>query len=182
MGIIPLGDGHIYFYACLNARENDPRYQGLHAGEFADLFEGVGGPAPEVLEAIRSTKSSMSLHHDDLVEIKLPTWHQGPLVLIGDAAHAMTPNLGQGAAMAIEDATALCEELAKTDHDRADAAKRYEDRRRPRVDRLQKQAFQMGRMAQWQFSPACWLRNFLLSQVPASFAARQLRTMIDEEV
>ena len=55
-------------------------------------------------------------------------WHNGRVVLLGDAVHATTPHLGQGAGMAIEDSLVLAEEL--TNHDTPAAAfKAYRDRR-----------------------------------------------------
>jgi salicylate hydroxylase len=68
-----------------------------------------------------------------------PQRGRGVVTLLGDAAHPMLPFLAQGAAMAIEDATVLAEELAATD-DAAVALRRYEDRRGPRVARVQRAA------------------------------------------
>ena len=58
-------------------------------------------------------------------------WHKGRVVLLGDAAHATTPHLGQGAGMAIEDSLVLAEELARHS-DTETAFEAYEARRRPR--------------------------------------------------
>ena len=69
----------------------------------------------------------------------LPRWSDGPVVLLGDAAHPMLPSLAQGAVQAIEDAWVLAEELSKTD-DVAQAARRYFERRIARTSRAQKQA------------------------------------------
>lgn len=109
--------------------------------------------------------------------MRLERWHRGPFVLVGDAAHAMTPNLGQGAAMAIEDAAVLSEELERSDP--VTAAARYEARRRPRVDSLQAQAFRLGRMAHWESQAGSWLRNRLVAWTPSGVAARQIRSIVD---
>jgi 2-polyprenyl-6-methoxyphenol hydroxylase-like FAD-dependent oxidoreductase len=58
-------------------------------------------------------------------------WHRGRIVLLGDAVHATTPHLGQGAGMAIEDAIVLAEELAQAATPQ-EAFPRYQQRRMPR--------------------------------------------------
>ena len=65
-------------------------------------------------------------------------WHGGRVVLIGDAAHAMTPFAAQGAAMGIEDAMVLARHVSSSDADIATALADYDAERRPRVDRVRK--------------------------------------------
>ncbi len=175
-GVVPLPGERMYFYACIKAAENDPQYRTLDHGAFADLFQGIGGPVAEVLAAARR---GCSLHHDDLSDLSLPRWHRDRTVLVGDAAHPMTPNLGQGAAMAMEDGLVLSEELARSPDDLPGALQRYEERRRPRVAPLVARAFQLGRMAHWTSAPVCALRNALLRMTPASVGLRQMRNMVD---
>ncbi|MEM1249344.1 MAG: FAD-dependent monooxygenase [Acidobacteriota bacterium] len=176
-GLIPLVDDRTYFYACINAPAGDPRYQDLDNEAFADLFEGLGGPVPEVLSGVRR---DCFLHHGDLGELRLDRWHRDRFVLLGDAAHAMTPNLGQGAAMAIEDAAVLSEELSKSKP--REAVARFEERRRPRVEVLQTQAFRMGSMAHWESRFAGWLRNRLVALTPRRVASRQMQSMVDAAI
>jgi 2-polyprenyl-6-methoxyphenol hydroxylase-like FAD-dependent oxidoreductase len=68
---------------------------------------------------------------------RLLTWHNGRVVLIGDAAHAVGPHAGQGASMAIEDALVLAACL-EAEQNHGDAFRRYEAVRRPRVDEVVK--------------------------------------------
>jgi salicylate hydroxylase len=68
------------------------------------------------------------------------SWGQGPVTLLGDAAHPMLPFLAQGAAMAIEDAAVLARELARSPVDCAAALRSYESERRPRTARVQRAA------------------------------------------
>lgn len=75
----------------------------------------------------------------------LPAWGDGPVTLLGDAAHAMPPFLAQGAAQAIEDAVVLADELAR-DADIPAALRRYEALRRPRTARVQRAARGMDRI------------------------------------
>ena len=64
---------------------------------------------PEILGTLREPDE---LIHNDLEELPAWPWYDGRTVLIGDAAHALTPNMGQGAAMALEDSMVLVELLA----------------------------------------------------------------------
>jgi salicylate hydroxylase len=70
----------------------------------------------------------------------LPSWGDGAVTLLGDAAHPMLPFLAQGAAMAIEDAAILTAHLAKSPDDPAAAMRRYERERRPRTAKVQQAA------------------------------------------
>jgi salicylate hydroxylase len=70
-------------------------------------------------------------------------WVDGPVVLIGDAAHPMLPFMAQGAAMALEDVAVLVREL-QTGEDLADALLAHEERRWPRVARVQQRSLANG--------------------------------------
>jgi len=83
-------------------------------------------------------------------------------VLLGDAAHALTPNMGQGAGMAMEDAAVLAEELAMADRGEKDlgaALASYVARRRSRVETITRLSRAVGDDGQLTGPLACWLRN-----------------------
>jgi 2-polyprenyl-6-methoxyphenol hydroxylase-like FAD-dependent oxidoreductase len=73
----------------------------------------VAGPVPAALDAIRSDDDVFVGPAEEVPDIH---WRQSRIVLIGDAAHALSPAFGQGANLAIEDALVLAEELASTDN------------------------------------------------------------------
>jgi 2-polyprenyl-6-methoxyphenol hydroxylase-like FAD-dependent oxidoreductase len=99
--------------------------------QLAGLFAGDAGPAVELIETGELELAADNTH--DLGHV--PAWHRGPMIVIGDAAHAPAPTSGQGASMAIEDAIALAAELGRTSSiDSAFAA--YEQRRRDRVEKI----------------------------------------------
>ena len=105
--------------------------------------------------------------------MEAPLWGQGRTVLIGDAAHAMTPNLGQGAAMAIEDAAVLPEVIA------SDApAEELRKVRHHRVAKVQ-HSCRVGQMGHLKNPIACWLRNGLVRYVPRSFSEKQYIRLIE---
>ena len=120
--VMPMGAGRLYCYAdeAGNTLPTDP------ATRLRDLFGGYGDPAPAVLEAIEQVQASRT------DEVDLGRWSRGCVVLVGDAAHATSPTLSQGAAMALEDAVVLADALHRT---RAvpPALAAYESRRRPRT-------------------------------------------------
>ena len=99
--------------------------------QLARLFAGDAGPAVELIEAGELELSADNTH--DLGHV--PVWHRGPLIVIGDAAHAPAPTSGQGASMAIEDAIALAGELDRAASIEA-AFAAYEELRRERVEKI----------------------------------------------
>jgi 2-polyprenyl-6-methoxyphenol hydroxylase-like FAD-dependent oxidoreductase len=100
----------------------------------------------------------------------LPSVAVGRVALLGDAAHAMTPDLGQGACQAFEDAVTLAAVLGD---DVAAALVRYDALRRPRTSALQRQCRQMHRLLTVR-GPAGRLRDAALRRVPSRFATRTL--------
>jgi salicylate hydroxylase len=89
------------------------------------------------------------------------SWGQGPVTLLGDAAHPMLPFLAQGAAMAIEDAAVLARELARSPVDCAAALRSYESERRPRTARVQREARRNDFSYHLQ-QPAAFIRDAIM--------------------
>jgi 2-polyprenyl-6-methoxyphenol hydroxylase-like FAD-dependent oxidoreductase len=99
--------------------------------KLAGLFADDAGPAIRLIEAGELELAADNTH--DLGHV--PTWHRGPLVVIGDAAHAPAPTSGQGASMAIEDAVVLADALRDAPSIPA-AFAAYERARRERVEKI----------------------------------------------
>jgi 2-polyprenyl-6-methoxyphenol hydroxylase-like FAD-dependent oxidoreductase len=99
--------------------------------QLVDLFAGDAGPAVRLIQAGELELAADNTH--DLGHV--PTWHRGPLVIIGDAAHAPAPTSGQGASMAIEDALVLADALGAQPSIAA-AFAAYEQARRERVEKI----------------------------------------------
>ncbi len=97
----------------------------------AALFTEDRGPAADLIGAGR-----LELAADNTYDLpRLPVWHRGPMVVIGDAAHAPAPSSGQGASMALEDALVLAASLRHAASVEEGLAT-YESRRRDRVERI----------------------------------------------
>jgi salicylate hydroxylase len=92
---------------------------------------------------------------------RLRRWGEGPVTLVGDAAHPMLPFLAQGAAMAIEDAAVLAASIARTPDDISGAMRRYERARRRRIYRVQRGARRNSRTYHLAGSEAV-LRNLMM--------------------
>jgi 2-polyprenyl-6-methoxyphenol hydroxylase-like FAD-dependent oxidoreductase len=92
----------------------------------------------------------------------LSSWSKGRVTLLGDAAHPMSPFMGQGANMAIEDALCLARSISESAEAGA-AFRAYEAERLERTTRMAKQSRQVGMMGQWENPLACWLRDRLMS-------------------
>lgn len=99
--------------------------------ELARMLNAYHEPIPALLAA---SKETLVLNIYDMPS--LPTWHEGRVVLIGDAAHAVSPNSGQGASLALEDAQSLATLLVASDRDHARAFSEFERRRRGRTERV----------------------------------------------
>lgn len=177
-GLVPIGDRLVYCYATANAPPATPDAPEARVERFRVAFGGFGGAVPAVLRRIERPEQLMQ---NDIEEVIQTPWHRGGVVLLGDAAHASTPDLGQGAAMAIEDAAVLAEELGRG-QPLARALAAYTRRRAARVRRVQDQSRRLGRVGQWQSALACALRDRLLRLLPARAAAASLRRLIDAPI
>ncbi|HEY4298221.1 MAG TPA: FAD-dependent monooxygenase [Paraburkholderia sp.] len=89
------------------------------------------GDFPRFLEAMKSTDQ---FYYNELAQIHMPSWSQGRVVLVGDAAYCASPFSGQGTSLALVGAFVLAHELARRAQDSADAFAAYESRMRPFVD------------------------------------------------
>jgi 2-polyprenyl-6-methoxyphenol hydroxylase-like FAD-dependent oxidoreductase len=96
------------------------------------------------------------------------------VVLAGDAAHAMTPDLGQSACQALEDAVVLAKVI-----DSRDGLGACDRQRRPRTQMIARRAHQIGVAAQWASPVAVGLRNTALRLLPPSSFARSLAPVLD---
>lgn len=170
-GIAPIGGDRLYCFAVANAPRGEADPIEGRLARFRTRFAKFGGQVPEILATLDHPKQ---LIHNDLEEVPERRWHEGRVLLIGDAAHAMTPNMGQGAAMALEDSVVLVELLARRG-DPKDALEAWVARREPRVRWVQDQSRRIGRVGQLEGTLACRARNLLLRLTPNRASANALR-------
>lgn len=174
-GIVPLAGDKIYWFACVNAPQNDPAMRAVGTADLERIFQKFHDPVPAIL---RHTPDE-NLLWNDIIDLKpIPRFAFGNIVLIGDAAHATTPNMGQGACQAIEDAVILVDELALHD-DPALAFAAFESRRLKRTHYIVNNSWTLGKIAQWSNPLLVSLRNSLFRLIPESANERQLKTVLE---
>jgi 2-polyprenyl-6-methoxyphenol hydroxylase-like FAD-dependent oxidoreductase len=178
-GYVPLRDGRVYCFAAVTA----PRREAAGGvGRLSDLEALVGSwhaPIPALLAAAREAGSPVLLH--DVEELPdLPTFVAGRLALLGDAAHAMTPNLGQGACQALEDAVELAAALS-AEADVLAALADYDRRRRPRSQRIARRSRSLGRVGQWSAPLLVAVRDLAMRLTPPAVVLRGLAPVLDWE-
>jgi 2-polyprenyl-6-methoxyphenol hydroxylase-like FAD-dependent oxidoreductase len=143
-GYVRSPDGEVWWFA------NPPRPTELSRMELAvyqvawrerllELFAGDAGPAAEIIWGTQEV--AVTNQHE---MPRVPRWWRGPMVIIGDAAHAASPTSGQGASLAIEDAIVLARCLGDLP-DAPTAFAEFERLRRPRVERVVAWAARMNR-------------------------------------
>jgi 2-polyprenyl-6-methoxyphenol hydroxylase-like FAD-dependent oxidoreductase len=181
-GAVPLADGRVYCYATAfvpAGERNDDE-----AAELKRRFGGWHDPIPGLIGSV----SPDAVLRDDVYWMAepLPAYHRGRVAILGDAAHAMTPNLGQGACQAIEDAIVLASTAAPAaragDAPQTGAAltlglAAYTAARLPRTRMLVKGSYRATRLSGLTSRPAIALRDTgisLLGRLGPTLMLRQL--------
>jgi 2-polyprenyl-6-methoxyphenol hydroxylase-like FAD-dependent oxidoreductase len=156
IGLVPINAMRLYVWTTFNS----PR----------DKWEGPDLPrqfAQFTAEPLRrlfvALPPSSSIITTEIEELWMDQWCSKNVALLGDAAHAMTPNIGQGAGMAMEDAAVLAEELAGAGKIE-DALANYARRRKPRVESVMRISRDVGNDGQRAGRVECWLRNRRLAR------------------
>ncbi|MCR2807917.1 FAD-dependent oxidoreductase [Paenibacillus soyae] len=159
-GFSHLGGGRIFWFAAVN--EPDGQSDSLTPEERKKLalvkFRDWYSPVPAVIEA---TPPSAILSHPIYDLAPLKQWSKGRVTLLGDAAHPMLPNLGQGGAQAMEDAVVLAGHLRHQPSGTAliEALRGFENTRIRRVRQIVRQSRLMGRLMQLESPLALAFRN-----------------------
>jgi 2-polyprenyl-6-methoxyphenol hydroxylase-like FAD-dependent oxidoreductase len=177
-GIMPIGQGRICWYATQNCApsQSDPpvgRKQAL-----SELFKGWHQPIQSLLEA---TDPNDIIRADARDRRPLRSWGKGRVTLLGDAAHPMTPNVGQGACMAIEDAACLAKLLPKASGV-SEAFRSYEAMRITRTAAIARQARRIGFIGQWENPWIIRVRNCATRLVLSGMPHTQLNAVYGYEV
>jgi len=155
IGLVPISGKRLYVWTTFNSPHDSPPSL-ERVTDFRTLFgEFTDARIARVFSQLRSMEGVILTA---IEELRLERWVQGRTALLGDAVHALTPNIGQGAGMAMEDAALLAEELA-TAPTAEDALAAYARRRQPRVDTVMRVSREVGADGQRSSVLACWLRN-----------------------
>jgi 2-polyprenyl-6-methoxyphenol hydroxylase-like FAD-dependent oxidoreductase len=157
-----------------------------------DAPAGGSDPASGVLPALRARFAEFPIADEllartareavtrtDIWDLRpLRRWWRGLVVLLGDAAHATTPNLGQGAAQAIEDAWVLADRIAA--HGATPLAlAEYQALRKPKADHVVRTSWWLGKAAHIRNPVGRAIRNALLRATPPRITERQFHTLFN---
>ncbi|HEX6248841.1 MAG TPA: FAD-dependent monooxygenase [Nocardioidaceae bacterium] len=169
-GAVELGDGRVYWFGAVNMPQGQRADDEL--AEVRRIFGHWHDPIPRLMDA---TPAEAVLRNDLFhLDPGPDSYVRGRVVLLGDAAHAMTPHLGQGACQAIEDAVVLAA-LLDEEPDLDEALASYDRVRRPRTRSVAKASRLSGRLGQQLTNPvAVAVRNRLLRIAPPRTAMAQM--------
>jgi 2-polyprenyl-6-methoxyphenol hydroxylase-like FAD-dependent oxidoreductase len=158
-GFFQINPQKVYWFALIN----QPKLMNQNFN-LLELFKDFH---PDILNIISKTLDNQIIMND-IIDLKpIHRWQQGNVCLVGDAAHATTPNLGQGACQAIEDAYTLGKCLENT-NDIQFAFQQYEKKRMKKAHLVVNMSWQMGILAHLENRIGVWVRNAMLQHVPKS--------------
>jgi 2-polyprenyl-6-methoxyphenol hydroxylase-like FAD-dependent oxidoreductase len=169
-GYVVLGEDRVYWFAGENMREHDKPEHRLDL--LAERFRGWHEPIPQLLAA---TPEHTLLRHDVYyLRAPLPSFVRGRVVLLGDAAHAVTPDIGQGACLAIEDAVVLASTMDAEGVDRG--LRVYDATRRPRTESMARFSGRLATRLQTPNRIAVGLRDVIALAAPTPLLTRAAGT------
>ena len=161
VGLTQLVDGRVYWFGTALVPEGT-----RFADERAEALRRFGDWHAPIRTVIAATPAPAVLRHDTYA---LPRpfrpFARGRVALLGDAAHAMTPHLGQGACLALEDAVVLAARLTR-DVEVCQALQYYDAQRRPRTEKLSRQSDSTGRPVELTGRLSTGLRDALVRLAP----------------
>ncbi len=170
-GILSTGGDRFTWYATANT---DPRHVDSHEGRQHELLQMFAGWHEPVEGLIAATEEGAILKNGAYDLPPLKRWGHGRVMLLGDAAHPCTPNLGLGGCMALEDALVLAKSFVKEATPEL-ALRRYESLRRRRTQHVQRRSLLMGNVGQWENLLVTGGRQMVTSILPATIFERNLR-------
>ncbi|MDG4860644.1 FAD-dependent monooxygenase [Streptomyces sp. T-3] len=175
-GTHPLNGGRIYAYAAAITPEGGRAHDDERA-ELARLYADWHDPIPAIIEAADPDKILRNdVRH---MATPLPAYHQGRTALLGDAAHAMPPTLGQGGNQAIEDAVVLAHHArSAADLDLAT----YTKERLPRTSAIVQQAVRTAKLEMLDNTALVAVRNAFISSVSRlgpNFMIKAMESVVD---
>lgn len=182
-GLAPLSDGQVYWYATQNLPEKTKiATDQLHA-HLLKLFGNWCASIPAIIQATPSE----TILQNDIYDIEpLKEWVRGKVALLGDSAHAMTPNMGQGGCQAIEDSVVLGKCLQKHASAQAgsleEALLAYQSQRVKRANYVALNSRRIGQVLAQSNPFICALRDLAFRLMPAEVQLRNLEGIVAHEV
>ena len=164
-GFVKISDKKVYWYALTNSKNTNADEVNL-----TELFSEFHSDISQIISATLKEQIIIS----DIFDLKpIDKWQSENVCLIGDAAHATTPNLGQGACQAIEDAYVLGK-LLDNGITIENTFKEYENLRRKKAHTIVNTSWTVGKMAHIENKFGIRLRNFAMKNMPKSANKKQM--------
>ncbi len=173
-GFTSLPGGRVYCFATATV----PTGGASPDGEYAAVLRRFGDWPDPIPALLASISDDRVLRHDVYDLPPLSTYVSGRVALLGDAAHAMTPSLGQGACQALEDAVTLAACL-DTAPDVGAALAEYDLLRRPRTQAIVRRSARLGAVGQWSWAPAALVRDLAARLTPESATLRSVAPILN---
>jgi len=178
-GYFDVGSGRFSFYAFANSSVNGTdEAAGGALNALRSRFSSYASPVPAILAGLTHQR----IYRDDIYDREPlgQTWGRGRVTLIGDAAHPVQPNLGQGGCMAIEDAFELVKRLATLLEESVPSLLRqFEASRCDRIIRVFTTSRQVGQIGQAENAITCFIRNWIYKLTPTWLADLQFKWLFD---
>jgi 2-polyprenyl-6-methoxyphenol hydroxylase-like FAD-dependent oxidoreductase len=169
-GFVPTGPDEVYYFTTYFTDPNGKDEPGNVKQKVFNLFSCFGELPKQIIEATPEENIIRSDIHDF---VPIAHWWKGRVALVGDAAHATTPNLGQGGCQAVEDAWVIAQSL-KTNATPEKAFEHYQNIRYEKAVHVVKMSWNFGRVTNLGSPILRSLRNSLMKMMPESTAVKQL--------
>ncbi|PTI75457.1 FAD-dependent monooxygenase [Staphylococcus succinus] len=170
VGIVPLLNNQAYWFISINAKEKDTKMQSYGKPHLQARFNHFPNEVRKILD--KQSETDILLH--DIYDLNpLKTFIYQRIVLLGDAAHATTPNMGQGAGQAMEDAIILANCIASYDFD--EALQRYDKLRVKHTKKVTLRSRKIGKIAQRRNHFVVAVRNAIAKMIPSKLISNQTR-------
>lgn len=174
IGISRLSENKVYWFAVALAAPNQDDKAEIVQQKLSKMFSKFH---PLVNKLILST-SPDDIIRNDIIDLEpLDKWYKNNICLLGDAAHAATPNLGQGGAQAIEDAYYLSEIIKL--QPKGNIFEIFQEKRVKKVNSIVKQSWVTGKMAHWKYGRG--IRNFILKHMPKKLLEKKMIELYEIE-
>jgi 2-polyprenyl-6-methoxyphenol hydroxylase-like FAD-dependent oxidoreductase len=176
-GFGPAGPGRVYWY-CFETVPEDAPAPKRPRDEFLHRYGTWFDPIPDLIESTDPDAIEPTLTYD---RPPRRTWRRGRVALLGDAAHPMKPNIGQGAAQALEDAVVLGSCIAASAH-LEEALRAYERRRIRRANAVVRASRQASRAAEVRSPLGARLRDAIMKALPDRILIAQQRKIAETDL
>lgn len=170
VGIVPLLNNQAYWFISINTKEKDTKMQSYGKPHLQARFNHFPNEVRKILD--KQSETDILLH--DIYDLNpLKSFIYQRVVLLGDAAHATTPNMGQGAGQAMEDAIILANCIASYDFD--EALQRYDKLRVKHTKKVTLRSRKIGKIAQRRNRFVVAVRNAIAKMIPNKLISNQTR-------